>query len=237
MSIFVIADLHLSFKNPKPMDIFGDNWENHAEKIREDWKKKVTENDVVVLPGDFSWETYLKDTIQDFTYLNNLPGKKILLKGNHDYWWTTITSMRKFLQENQFTNIDFLFNNSYEFENKILCGTRGWGENEEDNNQKIINRELGRLELSLQDGIKKMADEEDRKEIIVFMHYPPITKNHLYQQKESEFINLMKKYNVKKCYYGHLHGNSIKEAVEGNIEGIEFKLVSADKLDFKLIKL
>ena len=142
--------------------------------------------------------------------------------------------MRKFLQENQFTNIDFLFNNSYEFENKILCGTRGWGENEEDNNQKIINRELGRLELSLQDGIKKY---EDGKEIIVFMHYPPITKNHLYQQKESEFINLMKKYNVKKCYYGHLHGNSIKEAVEGNIEGIEFKLVSADKLDFKLIKL
>ena len=86
MSIFVIADLHLSFKNPKPMDIFGDNWENHAEKVRKDWKKKVTENDVVVLPGDFSWETYLKDTIQDFTYLNNLPGKKILLKGNHDYW-------------------------------------------------------------------------------------------------------------------------------------------------------
>ena len=120
MSIFVIADLHLSFKNPKPMDIFGDNWENHAEKVKEDWKKKVTENDVVVLPGDFSWETYLKDTIQDFTYLNNLPGKKILLKGNHDYWWTTITSMRKFLQENQFTNIDFLYNNSYEFENKIF---------------------------------------------------------------------------------------------------------------------
>ena len=156
MSIFVIADLHLSFKNPKPMDIFGDNWENHAEKVKEDWNKKVTENDVVVLPGDFSWETYLKDTIQDFTYLNNLPGKKILLKGNHDYWWTTITSMRKFLQENQFTNIDFLFNNSYEFENKILCGTRGWSENEEEDNQKIINRELGRLELSLQDGIKKI---------------------------------------------------------------------------------
>ena len=144
MSIFVIADLHLSFKNPKPMDIFGDNWENHAEKVKEDWNKKVTENDVVVLPGDFSWETYLKDTIQDFTYLKNLPGKKILLKGNHDYWWTTVTSMRKFLQENQFTNIDFLFNNSYEFENKILCGTRGWSENEEEDNQKIINRELGR---------------------------------------------------------------------------------------------
>ena len=234
MSIYVIADLHLSFKNPKPMNIFGDNWENHAEKIRNDWIKKVTENDLVVLPGDFSWETYLEDTILDFTYLKDLPGKKILLKGNHDYWWTTITKMRKFLLENQFTNIDFLFNNSYEFENKILCGTRGWGENEEDDNQKIINRELGRLELSLQNGLKKY---EKGKEIIVFMHYPPITKSHIYQNKESEFLNLMKKYNIKRCYYGHLHGNSIKEATEGNIEGIEFKLVSADRLDFKLIKL
>ena len=177
---------------------------------------------------------FIKDTIQDFTYLKNLPGKKILLKGNHDYWWTTITKMRKFLLENQFTNIDFLFNNSYEFENKILCGTRGWGENEEDDNQKIINRELGRLELSLQNGLKKY---EKGKEIIVFMHYPPITKSHIYQNKESEFLNLMKKYNIKRCYYGHLHGNSIKEAIEGNIEGIEFKLVSADRLDFKLIKL
>lgn len=234
MSIFVIADLHLSFKNPKPMDIFGDNWENHAEKIKKDWITKVTEKDLVVLPGDFSWETYLEDTIRDFEYINNLPGKKLMLKGNHDYWWTTITSMKKFLQENNFTNIDFLYNNSFEFEEKILCGTRGWNITDEENNEKLINRELGRLELSLQDGIKKY---NEGKEIIVFMHYPPITNNMIYSGAENKFINLMKKYNIKKCYYGHLHGQSIKDAVEGEIQGINFKLVSADSLDFKLIKL
>ena len=234
MSIFVIADLHLSFKNPKPMEIFGDNWENHAEKIKKDWITKVTEKDLVVLPGDFSWETYLEDTILDFEYINNLPGKKLMLKGNHDYWWTTITSMKKFLQENNFTNIDFLYNNSFEFEEKILCGTRGWNITDEENNEKLINRELGRLELSLQDGIKKY---NEGKEIIVFMHYPPITNNMIYSGAENKFINLMKKYNIKKCYYGHLHGQSIKDAVEGEIQGINFKLVSADSLDFKLIKL
>ena len=234
MSIFVIADLHLSFKNPKPMDIFGDNWENHAEKIKKDWITKVTEKDLVVLPGDFSWETYLEDTILDFEYINNLPGKKLMLKGNHDYWWTTITSMKKFLQENNFTNIDFLYNNSFEFEEKILCGTRGWNITDEENNEKLINRELGRLELSLKDGIKKY---NEGKEIIVFMHYPPITNNMIYSGAENKFINLMKKYNIKKCYYGHLHGQSIKDAVEGEIQGINFKLVSADSLDFKLIKL
>ena len=234
MSIFVIADLHLSFKNPKPMDIFGDNWENHAEKIKKDWITKVTEKDLVVLPGDFSWETYLEDTIRDFEYINNLPGKKLMLKGNHDYWWTTITSMKKFLQENNFTNIDFLYNNSFEFEEKILCGTRGWNITDEENNEKLINRELGRLELSLKDGIKKY---NKGKEIIVFMHYPPITNNMIYSGAENKFINLMKKYNIKKCYYGHLHGQSIKDAVEGEIQGINFKLVSADSLDFKLIKL
>ncbi len=234
MSIFVIADLHLSFKNPKPMDIFGDNWENHAEKIKKDWITKVTEKDLVVLPGDFSWETYLEDTILDFEYINNLPGKKLMLKGNHDYWWTTITSMKKFLQENNFTNIDFLYNNSFEFEEKILCGTRGWNITDEENNEKLINRELGRLELSLKDGIKKY---NKGKEIIVFMHYPPITNNMIYSGAENKFINLMKKYNIKKCYYGHLHGQSIKDAVEGEIQGINFKLVSADSLDFKLIKL
>jgi len=173
MSIFVIADLHLSFRVPKPMNIFGDNWSGHEEKIRKDWIEKVTENDLVVLPGDFSWETYLADTKLDFEYLNNLPGKKIMLKGNHDYWWTTLANMRKFLKENNFSNIDFLYNNSYEFENKILCGTRGWSIADEEADEKLINRELIRLELSLQDGVNKYGNN---KEIIVFMHYPPITK-------------------------------------------------------------
>ena len=234
MSIFVIGDLHLSFNNPKPMDIFGEHWAGHEEKIKNNWIENVKEDDLVILPGDFSWETYLTDTKQDFKFLDNLPGKKILLKGNHDYWWTTLTAMRGFLKENNYTNIDFLYNNSYEFDNKIICGTRGWSIIDEEADQKLINRELIRLELSLQDGINKFGND---KEIIVFMHYPPITKNKMLTGEEADFVKLMKKYNVKRCYYGHLHGASISEAIEGEVEGIEFKLVSADGLNFKLLKI
>lgn len=234
MSIFVIGDLHLSFKNPKPMDIFGEHWAGHEEKIRNNWIENVREEDLVIIPGDFSWETYLEDAKLDFEYLNNLPGKKLLLKGNHDYWWTTVTSMRNFLKENNFTNIDFLYNNSYEYENKIICGTRGWSIADEEMDKKLINRELIRLELSLKEGISKYGND---KEIIVFMHYPPITKARMITQQEAEFVQLMKKYNVQRCYYGHLHGASILDAIEGNVEGIEFKLVSADGLDFKLLKI
>ena len=112
MAIYTIGDLHLSFKNPKPMSIFGDNWNNHEEKIKKDWMSKVTENDLVILPGDFSWATYIQDTDKDFEYLNSLPGKKLLLKGNHDYWWTTLNKMREFVKNNNFHDIDFLYNNS-----------------------------------------------------------------------------------------------------------------------------
>ena len=234
MSIFVIGDLHLSFNNPKPMDIFGENWAGHEEKIRNNWIENVNENDLVILPGDFSWETYLADTKNDFEYLNNLPGKKLLLKGNHDYWWTTLNSMRTFLKENDFTNIDFLYNNSYEFDDKIICGTRGWSIIDDETDKKLINRELIRLEISLQDAINKFGND---KEIIVFMHYPPIIKAKIVAEEEMQFVDLMKKYNVKRCFYGHLHGASITDAVEGNIEGIDFKLVSADGLDFKLLKI
>ena len=235
MSIYTIADLHLSFNQHKPMDIFGDNWLGHEEKIKENWINKVKEEDTVILPGDFSWATYLEDAKMDFEYLNNLPGKKIMLKGNHDYWWTTVTNMKKFLLENNFLNIEFLYNNSFEIENKILCGTRGWSIGDDiETDQKILNRELIRLQLSLEDGVKNYGKD---KEIIVFMHYPPITKAKINTNQEMEFINLMKKYNVKRCYYGHLHGTSINDAIEGEIEGIQFKLVSADGLDFKLLKI
>ena len=126
MSIYVIGDLHLSFGEDKPMDIFGTDWENHTEKLKKDWEEKVTNNDTVILAGDFSWATYIEDTYSDFEYINNLPGRKILLKGNHDYWWTTVTAMKRYLEENNIKNIEFLYNNSYEIENKIIVGTRGW---------------------------------------------------------------------------------------------------------------
>lgn len=235
MSIYTIGDLHLSFQEDKPMSIFGENWQGHEEKIKKDWIKQVKEDDLVVIPGDLSWSTYLKDTYQDFSYLNNLPGKKLILKGNHDYWWTTLTSMRKFLQENHFTNIDFIYNTAYEFENYIIAGTRGWGQKEEAEDQKLLNREMIRLELSLNKAMELKENKE--KEIIVFLHYPPIINSNIVQNEMSEFVKIMKRYEIKKCYYGHLHSTSIKEAVEGQYYGIDFKLVSADGLDFKLWKI
>lgn len=231
MSIYVIADLHLSFSQNKPMDIFGDNWENHDEKIKKNWIKKVKADDYVILPGDFSWATYIEDTKLDFSYLNCLPGKKILLKGNHDYWWTTLASMRKFVKENEFENIDFLYNNSYLVEDKIIVGTRGWNVFDSENDKKMIKRETARLELSIKDGIQKYGNE---REIIAFLHYPPITQNNLNKPENREFINMLKKYNIKRCYYGHLHGQSHKDAVVGIIDGIEYKLISADYLNFDL---
>ena len=240
MSIYAIGDLHLSLNKEKPMDIFGGNWKNHAQKIKENWKNTVQDNDLVILPGDFSWEMHLKDMYNDFAYLNDLPGKKLLLKGNHDYWWTTLAKMREFLQENKFENIDFVYNNSYLFEDKIIAGTRGWALNDTENSDKMNHREEERLKLSLQSGVDNFGD----KEIICIMHYPPIieeNKNDANNQsknlKVSNYVQIMKEYNVKTCLYGHLHGESHKEAFEGIIEGINFKLVSSDYLDFKLYKI
>ena len=233
MSIYVIADLHLSFSVDKPMDIFGDNWEEHSEKIKNNWIQKVKPEDTVILPGDFSWATYLKEAKTDFDFLNSLPGKKILGKGNHDYWWTTVSKMKKFLNESNFENIDFLYNNSFLIENKIIAGTRGWVTNfKEKENLKILKREVLRLELSIKDGIEKYGDD---KEIIAFLHYPPFFKENV--SEEFDFIKILHKYNIKKCYYGHLHGSSHKEAIEGIVDGIEYKLISSDFINFDLIKV
>jgi predicted phosphohydrolase len=230
MAIYTISDLHLSLGMNKPMDIFGDNWENHDKKIRSNWIKKVKEEDLILLPGDFSWAMYIQDAKKDFEYLNELPGTKLLLKGNHDYWWESLKRMREFLKENNFSNIDFIYNNSYIWENKIIVGTRGWSEQEE-NPEKIIRRENLRLELSIQDGIKKFGDD---KEIIVCMHYPPFNG---YESPELNFIETMKKYNIKICIYGHIHGEVGKEAKKGNIDGIKFVMASSDQTNFDLIKI
>ena len=234
MAIFAIADLHLSFNENKPMNIFGEKWQNHEEKIQKDWIEKVTEQDTVLLPGDFSWSMYLKDTKADFEYLDKLPGRKILLKGNHDYWWSTLNKMQKYVEENNFKNIDFLYNNSYEVEGNIIAGTRGWVQSNEQEDKKMINRESIRLEISIEDGIQKFGED---KPIIICMHYPPYTNYNKQNLIDSPFIEIMRKYNVKKCIYGHLHGESIKEAIQGNIKGIDTTLVSADGVNFKLIKI
>ncbi len=230
MAIYTISDLHLSLGMDKPMNIFGDNWENHDQKIKANWNKKVKQNDLVLLPGDFSWAMYIEDAKKDFEYLNELPGTKLLLKGNHDYWWESLTKMRKFLEENNFKNIDFIYNNSYIWEDKIIVGTRGWSEQEE-NAEKIIRRENLRLELSIEDGVQKFGKD---KEIIVCMHYPPFNK---YEKLELNFIKTMKQYNVKTCIYGHIHGEATKEAKQGKIDGIQFIMASSDYTNFDLIKI
>ena len=231
MSIYVIGDLHLYFSIDKPMNIFGYNWENHAEKIKYNWIKKVKETDTVLIPGDFSWATYLEDTYKDFEFLNSLPGRKILLKGNHDYWWTTLNKMNNYIKNSGFENIDFLYNNSYLIENKIITGTRGWISNLNNENIKILKREDERLKLSIKNGIEKFGND---KEIIVLIHYPPFIKENV---EKIDFVKTMKEFNVSKCFYGHLHSDSHKEAIEGKIEDIEFKLISSDYMNFDLLKI
>lgn len=247
MAIFTIGDLHLSFGTDKPMDIFG--WGNHSEKIKKNWIENVKSQDTVIIPGDFSWGMSLKETYQDFEFLNNLPGRKILSKGNHDYWWNTLTKMTKFLEENDFENIAFLQNNSYFIENKIIAGTRGWATNNwnSEENYKILKRENDRLKLSIQDGIAQFGKD---KEIICFLHYPPFfgkpqiivnTKSKISTTnykgnvpEEIDFVKTMKQSGIKRCYYGHLHGEAHREAFEGEIEEIKFTLVSSDYLGFQL---
>ena len=213
--IYIIGDLHLGFSVSKPMNIFGNNWENHSEKIKQNWLEKVNSDDTVILPGDFSWAMTLDEAKADFEFLNSLPGKKILLKGNHDYWWTTIKKMEKFLEENKFENINFLFNNSLLVENKVFVGTRGWVTSNYSSQEeyKILKRECIRLEISIKDAISKFGDNN---EFVAVMHYPPFYKDEV--DEEIDFIKILKKYGIKKCYYGHLHGESFKEAKEGIID-------------------
>lgn len=234
MSIYVIGDLHLSFGQDKPMNIFGENWNDHANKIKNNWIKKVKEDDLVVLPGDLSWAMHLEDAFEDFKYLSKLPGTKLLLKGNHDYWWSTLNKMKNYLNENGFKKIDFIYNSAYLYNNKIIVGTRGWSLQDSENSNKMIHRENERLKLSIEDGIKQFGID---KEIICFMHYPPINSKNIMKNNHLEFFSTMKQYNVKRCYYGHLHGKSHMEAINEIVEGIKFQLVSSDYLDFDLIKI
>lgn len=229
MSIYAISDLHLAFNKNKPMEIFGDNWKEHYKKIKLDWESKVKEEDLVLLPGDFSWAIDLKGNLEEFKYLEELPGKKILLKGNHDYWWNSLNKMNKFLEENNIKSINFLHNNSYLFEDYIIVGTRGWEDSNTEDDLKILNREWLRLELSLKDGVNKYGND---KKIIVNMHYPPFIES-----TDINFIDLMNNYNVEYCIYGHIHGKTDEEIESIESSKIKFKLVSCDYLDFKLYKI
>ncbi len=230
MAIFAISDLHLSFGTDKPMNVFGQVWENYEDKIKINWKSSVNENDIVILPGDLSWGITLKEAKKDFEFINNLPGKKIILKGNHDYYFSTKTKVEKYFKENGFDTILVLHNDAIETNECIVAGTRGWGKTESSDkalDKKIILREENRLILSLEKA-KKIQEKSPDKQIIVAMHFPPFIGN---------FQKIMKDYDIKKCIYGHLHGYGHFMVKEGIIDGIEYKMVSCDYTKFNMVKL
>lgn len=221
MALYAIGDLHLSLTVNKSMEVFGAGWENYTERLRQSLFQ-LGEEDTIVLAGDTSWGMSLEEAEADLRFLGQMPGRKILLKGNHDYWWNTVSKMRKFLEEKGIGNIEFLHNNCFPYGEYAICGTRGWFWEEEQGAQdaKVLNRELGRLETSL-----KAAGDREK---LVFLHYPP-----LYQGYQCpEILQLLQKYGVERCWYGHLHGGGCRLARTGNWEGITFSLISADHLGF-----
>ena len=219
MSIYTISDLHLSFGSNKPMNIYR-GWENHTERLFANWNRLVNPNDTVVLPGDFSWGLKLEDTLEDFKFLNKLNGKKILLKGNHDLWWSTVKKLNEFLTENEIKNIEILFNNTIIAENHAIAGTRGWFYDDKAD-KKIVAREVGRLEKSLTEA------EKTGLPVLVFLHYPPVYGN----QVCNEIFDVLKNHKIEKVYHGHIHGAGFNNAVK-EYDGIKFELISCDCIDF-----
>lgn len=243
MAIYAISDLHLALGCDKPMDIFGGRWANYMEKIKSNWQQVVNQEDYVIIPGDVSWATYIENAYEDFYFIEQLPGKKIISKGNHDYWWTTASKLSKYLEQNNFKTISFLHNNAFLLEDVVICGTRGWkcpGDDDfKRDDDKIYKREVERLKLSLRSAEQLAYTKKNKESVevaakkIVFIHYPPITQ----KSPETGFLEVLRDFNVKQCYFGHLHGEGIKSALEGNMFGIEFKLISADYLDFMPIRI
>ena len=234
MALFALSDPHLSFSTNKPMDIFSDRWENHAEKIRSSWLRLVGEEDTVVIPGDISWAMTLEEAREDFKFINALPGKKIILKGNHDYWWQSLTKLNAFLKAEGLDTITFLHNTAIYAEGFIICGSRGWSNDpplsEED--KKIIAREAGRFELSIKAGEvlrdKIAAETGVSPEIIVFSHYPHLSPG----QDTSPIAEVLVRHGIRRVYYGHLHGKC-DARLPKSITGLSAQIVSSDYLNFE----
>jgi len=224
MSLYVLADLHLCFSDPsKTMSIFS-GWQDYQERIKKHWLDNIENDDTIVLPGDISWGMSLSEAVPDFRFINELPGSKIIIKGNHDYWWSTKKKMDEFLLAEGFDTIKILHNNHYRYENYGICGTRGWvnmpGETQD---EKVLKREVQRLETSIRSALA------ENLEPIVFLHYPPIfAANFNYG-----ILEVLYRYNIKNCYYGHIHGKSAHElCVTNTYDGINFHLISGDYLQF-----
>lgn len=228
MSLYAIGDPHLSLGTDKPMDIFR-GWNDYVERLEKNWKNLITDDDTVVLMGDISWAMKLEDTKKDFEFINLLPGKKIIMKGNHDYWWNTLTKMNNFVKENSFDTISFLFNNSYLVDGISICGTRGWFfDAEKEDMDKVILREAGRLRASIK------AGREAGGEPYVFLHYPPLNNEQICQP----VFDVLEEEKISRCFYAHLHGPAVNYSFNGEKNGIKFELLSADYLKFcpKFIK-
>lgn len=227
MSIFTIGDLHLSIACDKPMDIFP-GWHNYVAEITSNWKAQVSDADTVVLAGDISWGMTLQEAVADFEYIDALPGKKVILKGNHDYWWNSRRKMEAFFEDRGLSTLSILHNSCVAAEDIAICGTRGWMlEDSTPRDQKVTVREEGRLKASLE------AAKLTGLEPVVFLHYPPVFGNGI----SGGIIDLLREYGVKRCFYGHLHGAACTQAFEGQYLDIEFALVSADHLKFRLKRL
>ena len=228
MSLFALSDTHLSLYNDKPMDIFGNRWQSYAQKLDKGWKAVVTDKDTVGIAGDVSWGISLEEAKLDLKYIDSLPGKKIISKGNHDYWWSTASKINKFFEENGITTISCMHNNAFVVDNVTVCGTRGWfseGKNapREADFDKIVAREAGRLEFSIKEGLKL----SENNEIVVFLHFPPVYNDYVCD----EILDVLHKYNVKRVFYGHIHGvYNLPQTII--YDGIEFSITSADYLNF-----
>ena len=222
MALYVIGDLHLSLTGEKPMDVFGEKWANHVERTREAFSH-LHDDDVTVLAGDSSWGMSLDGAREDFAFIDALPGKKILLKGNHDYWWTTASKMKKFFADNGFHTLDILHNNCFFYGDYAICGTRGWFYEEDaagTHTGKMLAREALRLEASFQ--------AAEGRPILCFLHYPPIYQGY----RCPELLTVIDRYHAERCYYGHLHGVTHKRAFEGKRSFTDYSLISADYLGF-----
>lgn len=221
MALFTIADLHLSLSADKSMEVFR-GWENYVERIEKNWRSTVSQSDTVVIPGDISWEMRINDAVDDFEFLNSLSGRKLIIKGNHDLWWTSMKKMNEFLALHSFDSIEFMNNSAVRVGDITVCGTRGWLIEESGTDSKLINREALRLRASLEHGARLGG------ELIAFLHYPPITE----QQRCDEIIDVLNEFSVRNVYYGHIHGGSAVAAVNGTVDGINYRLISADRLGF-----
>lgn len=227
MALYAISDLHLSFEADKPMGIFGEKWIDHEEKIKKNWLDTVNDKDTVLIAGDISWSMKMEDGKIDLEWIHNLPGKKILIKGNHDYWWTSISKLNSMYED-----MKFIQNNYFSYEEYAICGTRGWICPETDkfteHDKKVYDRELIRLKLSL-DSAKKGGFDK----FIVMIHYPPISNNSV----DPGLLEIFKEYNVEKVIYGHIHNANKESHFQGEIDKVEYILTSCDYLNFEPVKI